>query len=405
MLTGLALPQAAKRAPAPKNLAAAPAATASSPEIKRQDFAVPFVNKTLENGLEVIVLPDTSVPLVTVELAVRNGSFTEPPELNGLSHLYEHMFFKPNQALFLLKCEDVLRGGGRPAPICSVPLSMKNTIGDVQFLRSIDQLGLTYNGTTREEVVNYYFTTTSPNVETAMKFINASVRYPTFDENEFENEKRVVIGELDRQEANPYGVLTQALTEKLFYKYPTRKMPGGTKATVAAATTDQMRTIQSRYYFPNNAALVVTGDVKPEEVFRMAEQVMGSWKKREVDPFKEFPLVEHPPLVKSEGIVLEKNTGEAIQGAEQNVFIQIGWHGPSIGKDDRSTYAADVFSYILQQPDSRFQRNLVDSGLASAASIGYYTQRNVGPIVITLLTTPEKARAALRSALAREVIR
>ncbi|HBE82595.1 MAG TPA: hypothetical protein DDW24_07420, partial [Blastocatellia bacterium] len=88
------------------------------------------------------------------------------------------------------------------------------------------------------------------------------------------------------------------------------------------------------------------------------------------------------------------------QSAEQNVFIQIGWHGPSIGKDDASTYAADVFSYILQQPDHRFQRNLVDSGLASAASINYYTQRNVGPITIFLITTPEKAKAALAATYA-----
>jgi zinc protease len=328
LFTGLALPQTAKRAAAQKKLAAVPAVPTSAPELKRQEFEVPFINKKLANGLEVIVLPDSSVPLVTVELAVRNGSFTEPPELNGLSHLYEHMFFKPNRAAFLLRCEDVVRNGGRPSPICDVPLGMKSTIGDVQFLRNIETLGLTYNGTTREEVVNYYFTTTSPYVEAAIKFINASVRFPTFDENEFENEKRVVIGELDRQEANPYGVLTQALTDKLFYKYPTRKMPGGTKQTVAAATTDQMRTIQSRYYFPNNAALVVTGDVKPDEVFRMAEQTMGSWEKRAVDPFKEFPLVEHPPLVKSEGMIIEKNTGEATQGAEQNVFIQIEWQGP-----------------------------------------------------------------------------
>jgi hypothetical protein len=115
-----------------------------------------------------------------------------------------------------------------------------------------------------------------------------------------------------------------------------------------------MKTIQSRYYFPNNAALVVTGDVKPDEVFRQAEQIMGSWEKRAVDPFKEFPLVEHPPLAKSEAVVIEKNTGEAEQNTDQNVFINIGWQGPSIGKDDKATYAADVFSYILQQPDSRF---------------------------------------------------
>jgi zinc protease len=158
-----------------------------------------------------------------------------------------------------------------------------------------------------------------------------------------------------------------------------------------------MRLIQSRYYVPNNAALVVTGDVKPEEVFRLAEQIMGSWQKRSVDPFKEFPLVEHPPLTKSEGVVVEKNTGEAAQSQEQNVMIMIGWHGPSIGKDDKATYAADVFSYILSQPDSRFQRTLVDSQLASAAAINYYTQRNVGPITIMLVTTPDKAKAALKA--------
>lgn len=79
-------------------------ATAAKQQTK-PDFEVPFVSKKLANGLEVVVLPDPSVPLVTVELAVRNGSFTEPPEYNGLSHLFEHMFFKPNYAVRLYGCE------------------------------------------------------------------------------------------------------------------------------------------------------------------------------------------------------------------------------------------------------------------------------------------------------------
>jgi zinc protease len=141
----------------------------------------------------------------------------------------------------------------------------------------------------------------------------------------------------------------------------------------------------------------VTGDVKPNEVFSIVEQVMGDWERRATDPFKEFPLVEHPPLPKSEAVIIEKQTGEESQSAGQNVLIQIGWHGPSIGKDDKATYAADVFSYILGQPDSRFQRNLVDSGLATGASVNYYTQRNVGPISIFLLTTPEKAKGVLKA--------
>src|SRR5207237_8024109 len=92
-----------------------------------------------------------SIPLVTIELAVKNGSYTEPPELNGLSHLYEHMFFKQNRAIANAE----------------------------EYLRAIGQMGIAYNGTTREEVVDYYFTTTSPNLRTAMQFMKDAVRYPS----------------------------------------------------------------------------------------------------------------------------------------------------------------------------------------------------------------------------------
>jgi zinc protease len=323
-----------------------------------------IVNKVLPNGLEIIVLPDSSVPLVTIELACRNGSFTEPIELNGLSHLYEHMFFKPNQAV--LKREE--------------------------YTKDIGQMGITYNGTTREEVVNYYFTTTSPNLETAIHFMKDSTRFPTFDKEEFDKEKEVVIGEIDRNESNPFFYLTRTMNEKLFYKYPTRKTPLGTRETVSSATIEKMKTIQNRYYVPNNSALVVAGDVEPKKVFALAEKYFGDWKPRNPPPFTEFPLVEHPALPKSQGFIVEQPIQIAV--------IQIGWHGPSIGKDTKGTYVADVFSYILTQPNSQFQRAMVDSGLTLGSDLGYYTQRNVGPIYLTLQTTPDKAKAALKAAYA-----
>ena len=319
-----------------------------------------LVNRILPNGFEIIVLEDHSVPLVTIELAARNGSYTEPPEFNGLSHLYEHMFFKANRAI--ANAED--------------------------YLQKIGQLGIAYNGSTREEVVNYYFTTTSPNLRTAMNFMRDAVRYPLFDKGEFERERQVVIGEIDRNEANPFYYLNLEMTNRLFYKYPSRKNPLGSRQTVSAATTDMMRVIQARYYVPNNSALVITGDVVPEEVFKMAQEFYGDWPKAE-DPFVKYPMVEHPPLAKSEGAIVKQPV--------QNVLINIGWHGPSIGKDNPATYAADVFSFIVTQPNSRFQRALVDSGLVNGVSIGYLTQRNVGPIQIIAQTTPDKARAAIRA--------
>jgi zinc protease len=179
------------------------------------------------------------------------------------------------------------------------------------------------------------------------------------------------------------------MNNRLFYKYPSRKNPGGDKQTVRGATTAMMRLIQGRYYVPNNAAVVVTGDVSPQAVFLMVQELFGEWPRREKEPFVEFPLVEHPPLPKSEGAIIKQPV--------QNVIIELGWQGPSIGKDDASTYAADVFSFILRQPNSRFQRALVDTGLVSGVNLGYYTQRNVGPINLIAQTTPEKARAATRA--------
>jgi zinc protease len=363
-------------AAAPQRRAAAPSSTRPAPQkpvaqkptpaepVAPIAEAAPFVNKVLANGLEVIVLEDHSVPLVTCELAVRNGSFTEPPELNGLSHLYEHMFFKvsPERAR-------------RP---------------DFDYLLNIDSLGIVYNGETHEEVVNYYFTTTTPNFPVAMHFMRDQARFPVFDENQLAEERAAVIGELDRHESNPYGEIGEQMNDRLFYKYPSRKDPGGNRQTVSKATTDIMRLIQSRYYVPNNSAIVITGDVTPPEAFKLVEDLFGDWERRAKDPFVEFPLVEHPPLPKSEANIITKPVA--------NVVIELGWQGPSIGKDDAATYAADVFSFILRQPNSRFQRALTDTGLATAVGFGYYTQRNVGPITFILQTTPDKARAAVRAA-------
>ena len=294
--------------PVPAQDSTAKASAQPAAASKHQGVEVPFVNKKLANGFEVIVLPDSSVPLATVEIAVRNGSFTEPRELNGLSHLYEHMFFKPHEGQLLYNCELAMQNGGNDyfrRANCAETLKLRDTIGSVVYLNNQDQLNIK-NATTREEVVDYYFITTSDNLASAMRFINDAIRYPTFKKEELEQEIKVVIGEIDRNESNPFYYLNKELNEKLFYKYPTRKNPLGTRESVSAATVEKMRLIQSRYYVPNNSALVVTGDVDPQKVFEYAEEIFGSWKPRKVDPFKEFPLVDHPPLKASAGYFVEQ---------------------------------------------------------------------------------------------------
>ncbi|MCA1815228.1 MAG: insulinase family protein, partial [Acidobacteria bacterium] len=159
---------AAQAAAAQQQRAAAPAPQKSPAQAAPTFQPAQLTSRVLSNGLEVVVMEDHSVPVVTIELAVRNGSFTEPPELNGLSHLYEHMFFKANRA----------------------------AANQEDYLKNIDQLGIAYNGTTREEIVEYYYTTISPNFAVAMRAMRDAARYPLFDEKQFEQEREVVINEL-----------------------------------------------------------------------------------------------------------------------------------------------------------------------------------------------------------------
>src|ERR1700760_2305678 len=108
--------------------------------------------KKLPNGLEVIVIENAKVPLATVEIAVKNGAYTEGPEYSGLSHLFEHMFFKAN----------------RDYPNQEV------------FLKRTQELGAIWNGTTDVERVNYFFTVERDSLVPDLKFMNAAIRFPIY---------------------------------------------------------------------------------------------------------------------------------------------------------------------------------------------------------------------------------
>jgi zinc protease len=173
---------------------------------------------------------------------------------------------------------------------------------------------------------------------------------------------------------------------KLYPGNYSRKNMIGDRQIVLTTTPEKMRTIQNRYYVPNNSVLIVSGDVSPATVFSLAERELGTWK-RGADPFVTDPIPPIPPLQKSEGVVVEAPVGA--------VTIQVQWQGPSVGQDPKSTYAADVFSDVLNDPRSRFQQRLVDSGLWQAVGVNYYTLNHTGPISISGQTSPEQLREAL----------
>ena len=337
---------------------------------QRADLEKVLRRSVLPNGLEIIVAENHGVPLATLELVVRNGAFTQAPEFAGLAHLYEHMFFKANDAF--------------PEP--------------EETISRASQLGAVFNASTREELVNYYLTISSDSMAAGMDFLAAAALSPKFLPEELAREREVVIGEYDQQESTPFFRFDQEMGRRLWTTQFSRKNTIGDREVIRATTPAKMRAIKDLYYIPNNALLIVAGDVDPTAVFAMAERIFGKWK-RGADPFVSAPVPPIPPLM--------RNVGYVHEDAVNAVTAEIQWHGPSVRKDENATFVADVFSDLLNAPGSRFQKNLVDSGLWEGVIVNYYTLNNVGPITISGQTSPERLRTALKTldAELREVLK
>src|SRR3954471_897447 len=276
---------------------------------------LPIRDTTLANGLHVIVIESHAVPLVTVELDVKNGGYTQTPEFEGLAHLYEHMFFKANK---------------------TIPSQEK-------YLQRLRQLGASWNGTTSEERVNYFVTLGVDSLRAGMQFMEDAVRYPLFLQEELVRERPVVTGEFDGNEANPSFQLNRAMDTLLWTpEYYSHKNTIGSRQVILSTTPEKMREIQHRYYVPNNSALILAGDITPANGFRLALEIFGDWPRGD-DPFA-TPIPDPPPLTKSKAV-----TGE--HPVEAAPLVLKG-DGPSVTRDPASTYAADVLSSILSKRTS-----------------------------------------------------
>lgn len=312
----------------------------------------------LPNGLEVVAVENQGVPLVTLELVVRNGAYTQTPEFAGLAHLYEHMFFKANDRY--------------PEPD--------------EAINRASQMGAVFNASTREELVNYYLTISADSVAAGMEFLAAAAITPRFLRDELAREREVVLGEYDQQESSPFFRFDQEMGKRLWTTQFSRKNPIGDREVIRTTTPAKMRAIKDLYYLPNNSLLIIAGDMDPATVFALAARIFGGWK-RGPDPFVTSPIPPMPPLV--------RNVGYVHEDAVNAVTVQIQWHGPSVRQDEQATFVADVFSDLLNAPGSRFQKKLVDSGLWEGVIVNYYTLNNVGPITVSGQTSPGRLRAAL----------
>lgn len=317
----------------------------------------------LENGLHVIVARNSHFPIARIEMVFRTGAFTQLEQADeGLPHLLEHMLFK--------------RKGGD---------WWSDRVWDLQALS---------NGVTGAEMVAYYLTLPAENFDDGMRVIGELVRSPKFSEDALEDEKEVVKNELQRMISDPQAIADMSIDMALWGSAFRQKNAIGNILTIGGATTDQLEEHVKRYYVPNNAALIVTGDVEASEVYESAAEHFRRWRRGD-DPLADLELSPIPPLA--------GDTVFVVQADAANVTFMIRWHGPSVSEDRDATYAADLLSELVNQPTSGTQHRLVDSGLFTDVSMWYLTLNRVGPIGLTARTTPEVLGQAC-AALQRELV-
>lgn len=325
-----------------------------------------IASRTLPNGLTVIVAENHVVPLATVEVVVRTGAITQTPDEQGVPHLFEHMLFRSYHS-----------GGVH------------------SFGEAASRIKAAYNGSTDDEMVNYYATVPALSVGDAVGLMANLVIEPHFRDDELKIERGVVMGEFGRHVSDLRGQLRRELERVLWGPSFYRKNTIGEVMSLFGTKRDTLTAIYKRYYVPNNAAVIVTGDVAPAVVFAEVEKRFGGWQPGP-DPATVAPIPAIAPLDSTHVLVMS--------GDARDVTIMMLWQGPRVVTDSIDGYAADVLSEVINDSDSRFQHNLVDGGLFSYVGMNYQSLEHVGPISLVATTTREKLDVAL-TALAVELPR
>jgi zinc protease len=283
-------------------------------------FATEDVRKTvLSNGLVVLTKEVHTSPIVTNMIWYRVGSRNEELGHTGKSHFLEHMLFKGT---------DRFKKGEIDL------LTLKN--------------GGANNAFTSHDFTAYYFNFASDRWEIALDIESDRMVNCSFEPDEFEAEKKVVIEELKTGLDSPWGLLLQEEEATAFKVHPYRNPIVGWLQDVERATVEQQQAYYRRFYHPNNAILVVAGDFNTEDVLKKVDRAFG--------PIPSGPqpapmLLEEPPQRGERRLV--------VRWRSKVPRLAIAYHAPAIAAE--GSYALQVLAVVLTEGKaSRLYQRMVE---------------------------------------------
>ena len=324
------------------------------------------VEKTLANGLRVIVIERAGAPLVAGQLLIKNGAEADPIELAGLSNMVADLITKGTE---------------------------KRSATDVA--EAVEALGGSLDSSARWDSSRVGLNVISSKIAPALEILSDVVRRPTFKEDEVERLRQQTIDDLTIELGEPSAIAQYVAARVVFGDTPYAKPMSGTTESIARISRNDIAQFHTRYYRPDNAILVLGGDIKAANAFRLAQQYFGDWKK----PDSPLPPAAPTKLNISGGtrvIVIDKpDAGQAAV-----LVARLG-----ITRRDSDYYTGLVANSVLSGYSGRLNQEIrIKRGLSYGAGSSLDARREIGPFSASAQTKNVSA-AVVADLLMREVTR
>lgn len=307
---------------------------------------------TLDNGMEVVVIPNHRVPAVSHMLWFRIGSADEQKGSSGLAHYLEHMMFKGTKTL---------------------------KVGE--YSQTVSKFGGDHNAFTSFDFTGYYVNIARDNLPMVMKLEADRMVNLQVDEAEFTKEREVIIEERSmRTDNQPSAVLSEQMRAALFLNHPYHTSIIGWRHEMSTLSREQVFEMYRRYYHPNNAVLIVAGDITAKELKPLAETIYGALPKGET-------LTRNwteEPAPNSERRVIHRDEKVLQQSFERDYLAPGFVHG-----EKQHAFALSLLSQVLGGTDtSRLYQDLVVKRKLAVGAQAYYSGIDLGPSTFSVSAVP-----------------
>ena len=319
---------------------------------------------TLKNGMKFLVLEDNSIPNANMYLFYKVGSRNEHPGITGLSHFFEHMMFNGAKKF-----------------------------GPKMFDQTMEFNGGANNAYTTQNITVYTDWFPVSAMETIFNLESDRISSLSIDPKMVESERGVVLSERSTSlENSPWNMLNDAVNATAFQEHPYHWTVIGYESDIKNWTKEDLEKYFRTYYAPNNCVVVVSGNVKADEVKRLAEKYMASIPSS--NPPQAIHLLE-PPQTGERRVMVQKEV--------PNPYLMIGYHTPEASNKD--FYSLSILSSVLSSGNSsRLYSALVDKKqLATTIGTDFSESFDPNLFQVYALTAAGVKEADLESAIYNEI--